>query len=213
MYNTYGYFHKRTKMKGRSTKYKEPTMEELREEAAKHATKTEFNRASPKLYRYAWSNGLLPEICGHMFDARKTWTLDKLKAEASKFTTRTEFQTQSSKAYQAARYQGVLDEICAHMSSRKGSDIDTIYIGWFPGTDRYKIGVTSARLGFNRPQYLAKTLGLELILLAKVTESGHALEQALLRIGRVPDNPEHSEVREWTEADKQKALKLVFENC
>ena len=188
-------------------------MEELREEAAKHATKTEFNRASPKLYRYAWSNGLLPEICGHMFDARKTWTLEMLQAEAGKFATRMEFQNQSSKAYQAARYQGVLDEICAHMTSRKGSDLDTIYIGQIPGTNRYKIGVTSARLGFNRPQYLAKTIGLEILLVAKVIESGHALEQALLRIGRVPENPEHSEVREWTEEDRRKALQLVFENC
>lgn len=187
-------------------------MEELREEAAKHATKTEFNRASPKLYRYAWSKGLLDSLCAHMYDARKTWTLEKLQAEAAKFTTRAEFQAKSSKAYQAARYQGVLDQVCEHMKPSQKTG-DTIYIGQIRGTNRYKIGVTSSRLGFNRPAHLAKTMDLDLILLARVGPLGTALEVELLRIGQVPDNPEHSEVREWTEADKQKALQLVFENC
>lgn len=196
----------------RSRKYVEPTIEELRAESAKHQTKMEFNRASPKLYRYAWSKGLLNELCAHMFDARKEWTLDKLKAEASQYHTRAEFQKNSNKAYQAARYQNVLEEVCDHMKpSQKKNDM--IYIGFFPKSGHHKVGTTSSHLGMNRPHYLAKTIGMEIMIIAKVAESGGQLEQALLRIGTVPENPEHSEVRLWTEEDRKKALHLIFENC
>jgi hypothetical protein len=206
-------FTTRGKIVTRSRKYVEPTMEELRAEASKHQTKMEFNRASPKLYRYAWSKGLLDELCAHMFDARKEWTREKLEAEASKYTSKDEFRKQSNKAYQAAKYYGLVEEICKHMSGPKGSDYDTIYIGLFPETGHYKVGCTSSRLGFNRPHYLNKTLGMQILMMVKVIESGAALEQALLRIGTVPENAEHSEVRIWNEENRKKALQLIFENC
>ena len=92
----------------RSHKYKEPTIEAIRAAALECQTRTEFSKKSPSLYRYAWSKGLLDDVCSHIADARKIWTLEMLQEEASKYTSRSAFQKGSSAAYQAARYQGVL---------------------------------------------------------------------------------------------------------
>ena len=100
---------------GRAHKYKPPTIDELQIEALKYATRRDFSLNSQKLYRYAWKNGLLDQICSHMQDQRKKWSIEELKSEALKFNTRSEFQFGSNKAYQVARYHGLLDEICGHM--------------------------------------------------------------------------------------------------
>lgn len=185
---------------GRPRKYKEPTMEELRAEASKHATKTEFNKASPKLYRYAWSNGLLDELCAHMFDARKEWTLEKLQAEAAKYTTRSDFQKANNKAYQAARYHGFLDQVCSHMDPRSKSDYDTIYIAHLPGTDIYKVGLTSKRLGLNRLNQIQPAVTL--IAYVCFDKQVSQIEQALLRIGQKIEG----EFRRWSPKDLEQAM-------
>ena len=187
---------------GRAKKYKEPSLEELKAEAEKHTTKGAFQAAAPRLYGYAYRNGLLPEICDHMYDARARWTEESLQAEAAKYTTRSEFAKNSNRAYQAARDAGLLDKICAHMERKR---FDTIYISKEPGTNLYKVGLTSRRLGLNRIACVKPAT--ELVAYVCFKPPVGAIERDLLRIGTV----HHGEYRIWTDDDLRTAIRRLAE--
>lgn len=198
---------------GRARNYKEPTLEELKTAAAQYSTKMKFKRAYPNLYSYAYGNGLLPEICGHMFDARREWTEAKLQEEAAKYLTKGEFMRGSNKAYQAAAHQGFLNKICEHMT-RTGGSYDMIYILRSPGTDIYKVGVTSKRLGFNRIETIRKatTIPMELFICMDIPEASFVERLLLTQGSGLPttvSSQGSSEFREFSKEDMLKVMEIL----
>lgn len=198
---------------GRSHKYKEPTLEELRAEAAKHATKTEFRQHSPRLYDFAYRRGLLLEIGPHLEDQRYVWDVEKLREETKKYRSRGEFREQNRAAYQAARRLGVLEEISKDFSA---DTRDRLYVlQHVDDAAVFKVGLTSTHEWVRRAQsIIAESNGkLELLLYVKVKTGASLLEQKLLSLGQKAEavtKTAASEYRRWSEDEKQKALHLVF---
>jgi len=91
------------------------TIEDLKKEAKKYNTRTDFVNGSPAAYHAAYIRMILDKICGHMIEKRHAWTKKEIKKEAKKYTTRSHFSKYSQKAYRAASVAGILDEVCAHM--------------------------------------------------------------------------------------------------
>ena len=112
---------------------------EIRREALRARTRSEFNKKSPSAYRAARELGILEDACGHMTPQKtKTsnvttlkprsdrkphgfWTLERCDQESKKYKNRTEFQRGSSAAYQAAHRHGWIDEklVGSHFSRSK----------------------------------------------------------------------------------------------
>ena len=91
---------------------------EVKAEAKKYNSRSEFHKNNQTAYNWARTNGILDEACAHMHrqhSAKKKWNLAKIKAEAKKYKTRYEFAKKVSGAYEWARTNGVLDEVCTHM--------------------------------------------------------------------------------------------------
>lgn len=94
----------------------QPSPEEIKEEAKKYTTRTEFAKGSGAHYRLATSSGILDEVCSHMVLKRKPfWNVEELKAIALKYKTKKQFREMDDAAYQAAYSRGIIKEICAHM--------------------------------------------------------------------------------------------------
>ena len=99
------------------------THETLRQEALKYKSRSEFQTDSRGAYKSATRNGILDEVCQHMFvytkkgeqNPRYVWTTEMLEQEALEYQTRTEFARKSYGAYSAARKRKLLDQICKHM--------------------------------------------------------------------------------------------------
>lgn len=86
-------------------------------EALKYSTRSEFQAKNRRAYAAAQRQGLVGEICGHMYTAPRKlkWTKSRLMEEALKYKSRVAFSKGSGGAYKSARKQGLLDLICAHM--------------------------------------------------------------------------------------------------
>jgi hypothetical protein len=102
------------------------TIENLKIEALKYKTRTEFYNNNKWAYTQALKSGLMGKICAHMprrvdqsgeNAGRFKWTREKIQEEALKYKTRNEFK-ENSGAYCAALRLGILDEVCRHMISR-----------------------------------------------------------------------------------------------
>jgi hypothetical protein len=90
------------------------TKERCAEEAARFATRGEFQRGSCA-YQAALRNGWLDDIYRRT-TPRNYWTKERCADEASKYKTRREFERQSRNAYNAAQRNGWLNDVCAHMT-------------------------------------------------------------------------------------------------
>lgn len=193
-------------------KYKKPSLEEIRAEAAKYNKRSELKEANHRIYYVAMKGGLLDELYPTIGVYHRKWTPESLAEEAKKFATRSEFYKQSGSAYQSARNLGILDEVCSHMKRAPMSDYDVIYIAKaLEFEDVYKVGVTSLRLNGSRIDQLE--LKCSYVVLAHIPTGANHLESRLLRIGNAVHSTKSSEYRHWTEEDRRKALQLVFENC
>ena len=99
------------------------TDEEIRLEAKKYSTRSEFAKESRGSWQAAWNRGAeyYEEICSHMpLPSNLAWTKEELTEEAKKYSTRGEFTEKSAGAYQAAARDLIfLDLICAHMEQFK----------------------------------------------------------------------------------------------
>lgn len=96
------------------------TIEEVKKEALKYKTKTEFSKKSPGAYQKALRMKNIDTICSHMpKDYNTPWTIERLKEEAKKYKSGGEFKRKNPGAYNKAAIRGVLYTVCQHMKLRK----------------------------------------------------------------------------------------------
>lgn len=181
-------------------KYKKPSLDEIRAEAAKYEKRSDLKEANHRIYYVAMKEGLLDELYPTEKGYHRKWTPETLAEEAGKYQTKTEMYRANSSAYQTARRLGILNEICAHMKAAPRSDYDAVYIAQVPGTDVYKVGLTSKRLGLQRMDQIKPKV--ELITLMCFNKHAYDIEQELLNIGRKLDG----EFRRWTAAELNYAM-------
>jgi len=85
---------------------------------SKYKSLTEWKKADPKAYNYAYSNGLLEKIRKKIFHERKPhgfWTLERCIEEAKRFNSTKEWLKNSSGSYSAAKTNGWYEECKIHM--------------------------------------------------------------------------------------------------
>ena len=99
--------------------------ENLREEALKHETRSEFKNGNNNAYRVAYRRDDYELIVSHMpkhvvlsgeNNGAFKWSYDILKTEALRFQTRGDFAKGSPRAYEASWKRDDFEEICAHMT-------------------------------------------------------------------------------------------------
>lgn len=184
----------------RAMKYKKPSLEEIKAEAAKYTKRSELKEANHRIYYVAMKDKLLDELYPTENGYHRKWTAETLAEEAQKYSTKTELYRANASAYQTARRLGVLDEICAHMKPAQKSDYDVVYIAKVPGTDIYKVGLTSKRLGLQRLEQIKPKV--ELVTMVCFNKHIYEIEQALLRIGQKIEG----EFRRWSPKDLEQAM-------
>ena len=100
--------------------YKKWSDEDLRKEALKYSTKTDFQKGSGSAEFTARNRGkdFFDDITSHMVVKKKTkWSDDELKDEAKKYEFKIDFQKNSPKEYQVALKRGrdFFDKITQHL--------------------------------------------------------------------------------------------------
>jgi hypothetical protein len=95
------------------------TDEKIREVAANHTNRSEFQNAHKGAYFAAGQRGILNNVCGHMLLKKRLngyWDdPGLLHAEARKYIHRSAFERGSPGAFKAAKRLGILETVCAHM--------------------------------------------------------------------------------------------------
>ena len=99
-------------------------LENVRVEALKYKTRSEFKKRTPGAYKSAYRNGWLDMVCSHMVLEKGDpgyWNIfENVREEALKYKTRNEFKKGSPGAYNSACKNGWLDIVCSHMVLEKG---------------------------------------------------------------------------------------------
>lgn len=117
-----------------SASNREHTDEEIRTEALKYTSRTQFARRGKGFYLSARRKGkeFLSKICSHMpkrvdtkgkNSCRFKWTNEALILEAKKYSTITSFRTSNPSAYSLSYSRGILKLVCCHMKPSRGASI------------------------------------------------------------------------------------------
>lgn len=94
------------------------TKDEIKKEALKYKSKSEFKLKSSSAYTAARKNKWLDDVTSHMTIIRKSnnyWTKSNIKIEALKYKSKSEFKLKSRGAHYKAYRMGWLNEVCSHM--------------------------------------------------------------------------------------------------
>ena len=95
------------------------SLSDVRQEAKKYTSRTEFVKLSPTAYHWAWRKKVLDDVCGHMpissLYSEKRWSHETVAIEARKYTSRAVFRRSNEGAYGYALNNGILDAVCSHM--------------------------------------------------------------------------------------------------
>lgn len=87
--------------------------ETAHKEALRFDTKEAFRRGCCGAYKWAWRQGVLEELCGHM-NPQFRWTYDLVSEEAKKFSSRGEFHKGNPSAAQWATRHKIMDDLLPH---------------------------------------------------------------------------------------------------
>ncbi|UOL51350.1 hypothetical protein [Vibrio phage XZ1] len=96
------------------------SLENLKEDALKYNSRSEWRTNSNSAYATAYQRGLLDECCAHMTSIQTPsgyWTIQRIKEDALNYKSRSEWQKKSRGAYSAALSKRILDECCSHMNA------------------------------------------------------------------------------------------------
>lgn len=167
---------------------------DLLAEGRKYASRKEFERADPSAYQKARRRNLLDQLYPDTNGKWKKASDADLLTEGRKCASRTEFSKHAKGAYDEANRRNLLDQIYPEKLGIFGNkDNDAIYI-WravgqhYNGHPVYKIGVTSARLGTARIEWVSRKSGFEfdLICCEPVTCKATEIERKLHLLGEDP---------------------------
>ena len=197
-------------------------LDSCKADAANFESRFEWQRESAGAYYAAQRNGWIDECCTHMVRSRKKpgyWTKSRCAEDAKRFSHRFQWQQESSSAYSTAKRKGWLDECCAHMctpESRTGTANDVVYVWRDAGTDLYKIGVTSDRIGERRIGNCSGKNDMDprIVFMLKVPDA-RAVESKLLELGTDPELDSsidgYTEFRRLTDAELGQAVSIAYE--
>ena len=165
----------------KSSKWNETS---IRREASKYASRVAFQENCRSAYKAARRLGIVDSVTSHMTRRGVLWNLETIRSEALLYETRLDFHIGSQGACQAARNLGIFEDVCAHMKSVRLCDDDVFYI-WKAvdlGSNVYKIGITSSRLGVKRIIEVSKSFKTRFEIIAFQLTKGSAklIEKALL---------------------------------
>ena len=123
----------------------------------------------------------------HMRKQYYTYDFRILKSIANRYKTRSEFYRKNQRSYAYARNMGILDIVCKDfLIPEKGTDNDCIYVWNIDGTDIYKVGITSYRLGIERIKKVASRFHKYNIIIYKKTKiCASELEKQILNVGKI----------------------------
>lgn len=196
----------------------------------KHRREALLEAAKPFKTRHEWELGdrltyvaaryrgpeFLDECCAHMTE-RFRWTRELCLEVTASLRNVAEWQRVSNGSYKAAVENGWYEECSAHFEENLyGTDADVIYIWQITGTNTYKIGLTSQKMGEFRIWQCSRHNGMDanIILLAGVDDA-RDIEQALLTLGEATDfGPEvdgYTEFRVLSDADLLEATRLIYD--
>lgn len=161
-------------------------VDKVKIEALKYTSRSDFQRSSIGAWDASKRLGIREEVCSHMIRPNIKWTEDAIREEALKYTVREELKKCNKSAYNKASGLGILVSVCAHMENGLKCDDDSLYLWQVPGTDIYKIGVTSARLGIERIKKVSSALGKGFNIVKHIVgvSNAAAIETKMLKIGR-----------------------------
>ncbi len=91
------------------------TFKNLKKEALKYKTRSEFKKKSPSAYQMAYKHRVLDKICSHMDYICRTWTDEEILKEGAKHDTIASFRKASPSAYSLAHTRGLIKKILRHM--------------------------------------------------------------------------------------------------
>ena len=100
------------------TKKKVWTSDELRIEALKYNTMSDFKNNNKNAYQAAYRKNILNDITKHMNRSRTIWTKDLIYQVASKYKSRSEFERGNASAYLAAKRDGYIDDLFPNPKSK-----------------------------------------------------------------------------------------------
>lgn len=197
----------------------------------KHTREALMKSAEQFKNRYAWELGdrltyvaakrrgseFLDECCAHMTPAFR-WTRELCIETTANFRNVSQWQRESNGSYKAAVENGWYGDCVGHFEENLyGTDADVIYIWQVTGTDTYKIGLTSQKMGEFRIWQCSRHNGMDanIILVASVDDA-REIEQTLLALGEeVPEFGSevdgYTEFRILSDADLCEATRLVYE--
>ena len=121
--------------------------ENVRLEALKYDSRSEFSNAAGGAYNKSLTEGWLEKVCAHMKEVKNIpYTFEEVETVARKYKFRSEFKQKQSGFYQRARRQGWLDEVCKHMQTRTDGRLHCVYAIFNKRLNSAYIGITRQNL-------------------------------------------------------------------
>ena len=128
------------------------TVDKIKFEASKYATRTEFARNS-MAYHSARSKGILDEVCSHMEPARQSkYSLDVAKSAAALCKNQNEFKAKYPELHAFARRNNVMQIVCSGLSKKNVWSDDDLRseAGMYQTLGDFKKGSPLAYASLNR---------------------------------------------------------------
>jgi len=117
------------------------TDDEIRQEAQKYDSVSDFRKYSKNAMDAAINHGIYDEVSAHMKRVGTKWTKQMVWDEALKYQTRSEFMNGNYAAYQAAHSKGWWDDVTSHMVRLGNLHNRLVYVYEFPDNSVY-VGLT-----------------------------------------------------------------------
>ena len=183
--------------------------------ASYYEDQSDFIREQFNCYRRCSELGILEEAMSHMYRndrfPKGHWKVKQnVIDQAAKFHFKADWYRGHPSSYQSAQRLGWLNdpEVTGHMDTRATTDNDAVYcwavtsaanddvVSTMPGYHLCKVGMTSAKLGDDRPVKCSNENGMGIDLIGIMqTPSGRATdyERLMLSMGSAAGVPSHYE--------------------
>jgi len=204
----------------------------VKEEAGKYSTVRSFKEGSRGAYKWAQRNGVIAEVVAKTRKHKPNgyWSEERCMEISLKYESLSDFLASEMTCYKRAHENGFLHKITAHLDRSEVGvcDNDAVYcwivtdsanddlVSPMPGHNLCKVGVTSQRLGEQRPTLCASDNGMGMSLIGIMeTRKGEATdyEKLLLSLGTEAGVPQHydgyTEFRIFTDEEVNEVEQLL----
>jgi hypothetical protein len=102
------------------------TIEEIKQEAQKYRTSSEFSKGSPKAYGAYIRSGRPQEILNLLTPLKRSWSIESAKQEASKYPDRWTFQKGCGSAYRILWKKGLLEDVFGPLPEKQSWNYEKV---------------------------------------------------------------------------------------